>query len=71
MSLEDKLVFQSMKNASEYYGFRTFTRIGMSCKDKSVTACGKHWMIYDEYLKENNLTESEAQKSLFFIVQNS
>lgn len=43
----------------------------MSCKDKSVTACGKHWMIYDEYLKENNLTESEAQKSLFFIVQNS
>lgn len=71
ISLEDKLVFQSMKNASEYYGFRTFTRIGMSCKDKSVTACGKHWMIYDEYLKENNLTESEAQKSLFFIVQNS
>lgn len=69
ISLEDKFVFKSMLDGSKYYGFKSFARIGLACKDKNVTACGKkHWMLYNEYLKENNLTDEEAQKSLFFIV---
>ena len=67
ISLEDKFVFKSIKLASEYYGYKTVSRIGMACKDKNITACKKHWMFYEDYLEYNNLTDKEAKECLFFV----
>ena len=50
------------------------SKLCMCCRGERKS-CGKddegnplHWQYYDLYLQENNLTDEEAQKSLFFIL---
>lgn len=69
-------VFSSITEASEAKG---------SSVDVISRGCNKHidqkrrdkngniyiWRFYSEYLKENNLTEEDAKKSLFFFYENT
>ena len=70
--LNDKKVYQSATDAH----IKTNTNLSklcMCCRGERKS-CGKdeygnplYWQYYKNYLKENNLTDEEAQKSLFFI----
>ena len=70
--LNTKEVFVSAKAACENKHCN-HSKLCMCCRGERKS-CGKdengnnlHWMFYTDYLKKNNLTDSEARKSLFFV----
>jgi hypothetical protein len=65
-------VFVSATAASKYKN-ANHSKLCMCCRNERKS-CGKdedgnplHWKFYYDFLKENNLTDEEARKSLFFI----
>lgn len=64
---ETKEVFKSAASASRYFHINRLF-IGECCRGlREKCKNGYHYKFYSDYLKENNLTEKEARKSLFFI----
>ena len=60
VNLKDSLLFKSVKDAAAYYG----------CHTSNVSALMKYkktWILFSDYLSENNITEEEALKSLFLM----
>lgn len=70
--LETKEVFDSSASAAKHLKLNR-SSIGECCRgqrDKcgmKIFKNGYHFKFYQNYLKENNLTEEEAHKSLFFV----
>lgn len=73
VNVTDKIVYNTIKEANNAMGFLPVdSHISAVCKGKRRSA-GKNsngqkiiWKYYDDYLKENQLTDEEAHKSLFF-----
>lgn len=72
LCLNTNEVFDSAVKASKIKNVN-HSKLCMCCRGERKS-CGKdnngnqlHWMYYSDYLKKNNLTDDEAQKSLFFI----
>ena len=70
--LNDNTVYYSASEAHNKLGVN-HSKLCMCCRGER-NSCGKdkngnplHWKYYSDYLKENNLTDDEARKSLFFI----
>lgn len=71
--LTTKEVFNSVTSARKYYGNGKKLDISSCCQGKNKTS-GKlpdgtplQWAYYEDYIKQNNLTEEEALASLIFI----
>lgn len=65
-------VFVSATEASKVKNVN-YSKLCMCCRGERKS-CGKdiddnslHWKFYDDYLKENNLTDEKARRSLIFI----
>ena len=71
IDIDTNTVFRSSKDASMYYTGKDTGKNGIMACARGVpgrkTAIDHHWKYYDDYLKENNLTDEEARKSLYFI----
>ena len=70
--LNNNTVYYSASEAHNNLGVN-YSKLCMCCRGERKS-CGKdkngnplHWKYYSDYLKENNLTDDEARKSLFFI----
>lgn len=70
--LDTNKIYISATDACKSAGLN-HSKLCMCCRGERKS-CGKdengnplHWMYYNDYLKENNLTDEEARKSLFFI----
>lgn len=66
VNIEDNKIYSSQSVASQYYFINSPCNIGGACR-KGTKSGGFHWKFYTDYLKENNLTDEEARKSLIFI----
>ena len=66
VNIEDNKIYSSQSVASQYYFINSSCNIGGACR-KGTKSGGFHWKFYTDYLKENNLTDEEARKSLIFI----
>lgn len=67
VNIENNQLYSSAVNAAKANNLKSNARIGQSCKDRNQTAYKQHWMYYEDYLKENNITDKEARKRLFFV----
>lgn len=67
INLDTKEYFANAVAASEKYNIKSSSSIYGACKGRYKQCGGYHWQYYDDYLKENNLTDEEAHMSLFFI----
>lgn len=56
-------------SASRAYNLKNTSSIEACCKHRQKSARGCKWMYYNDYLKENNMSEEEARKSLLFIYE--
>lgn len=70
--LNNNKAYYSASDASKILGINN-SKLCMCCRGER-NSCGKdengnplHWKYYEDYLKENNMTDEEARKSLFFI----
>ena len=70
--LNNNTVYYSATEAHKHLGVN-HSKLCMCCRGER-NSCGKdndgkplHWKYYDDFLKENNLTDEEARRSLFFI----
>lgn len=70
--LDKKELFVSATDASKHKGVN-HSKLCMCCRGERKS-CGKdkdgnslHWQYYDDYLKQNNLTDEEARKVLIII----
>lgn len=70
--LDDNTAYHSAKDAANILKIN-YSKLCMCCRGER-NSCGKtedgrllHWQYYEDYLKENNLTDEEARKRLFFI----
>lgn len=64
-------LFSSIANAANTYNIdssylRKVAVASITNAKRSAAKC--KWLLYDDYLKLNNLTDEEARRSLFFIV---
>ena len=71
VNVSNKEIFSSIKNAADIYNIdpsylRKVAVASISNHNRSAAKC--KWLLYDDYLKLNNLTDEEAQKSLFFVI---
>lgn len=70
--IETKEVFNNVVGASKHFGLSR-QLIGQCCTGKlkkcgmSIYPEGYHFKYYEDYLKENNVTNEEARDSLFFV----
>lgn len=67
VNIEAQQLYSTIKTAAKVNNLKSSARIGQACKDVSQTAYKHHWMYYEDYLKQNNLTDEEARKRLFFV----
>ena len=70
VNISNNELFSSIKNAADFYDIdssylRKVAVASITNKKRSAAKC--KWLLYDDYLKLNNLTDGEARKSLFFI----
>lgn len=73
VNITDKIVYKTIKDANNVSGFSSNdSHISAVCRGKRKSA-GKNtngkkikWQYYNDYLKDNNLTDEEAHMSLFF-----
>lgn len=70
VNIETKELFQTKNLARKKYNIHNSNKIRIVCENKKGTCAGFHWRFYKDYLEENNLTDEEARKSLFFIEKN-
>lgn len=68
VNVEQNQLYSSIINATKVNNLKSNARIGQACKNRNETAYKHHWMYYDDYLKENNLSNEEARMRLFFVV---
>ena len=66
LNIDDNKIFSSQAIAAKYYNIQSPCNIGNACR-KGCKSGDSHWKFYIDYLKENNLTDKEARKSLIFI----
>ena len=66
LNIDDNKIFSSQAIAAKYYNIHSPCNIGNACR-KGCKSGDSHWKFYIDYLKENNLTDKEARKSLIFI----
>lgn len=71
--LDTLYVYPSASTVAKLNGYN-HSKLCMCCRGERKS-CGKddegnplHWQYYDLYLQENNLTDEEAQKILFFVL---
>ena len=70
VNISNNELFSSIKNAADFYNIdssylRKVAVASITNKKRSAAKC--KWLLYDDYLKINNLTDEEACKSLFFV----
>ena len=60
-------LFTNATLAAEKYNVKNPCSINTSCRERKYKVKKCIWVYYEDYLKENNLTDEEARKSLFFV----
>lgn len=60
INLDTGLIFDSIKEATEYYNLKDSTHIVRVCKRKQQTTGGYRWMYYKDYIKQQNILHSES-----------
>ena len=66
VNLDTKQLFSTQTSGAKHCGINSPCNIGQACRNNTKSG-GYYWSFYLDYLKENNLTDEEARKSLIFI----
>lgn len=67
VNLTNKELFVNSSVAAEKYGVNNPCSINTVCREGKGKIKNCNWQYYEDYLKENNLTDEEVRKSLIFI----